>query len=65
MKFESISIIATQKLSRKSDIEELKQFFIGYGINLKGLLFDGNQQKEEENPAEPVSEKKKPWWRIF
>jgi hypothetical protein len=64
MKYESISIIVTQKLSKKTDIDEIKQFFIGYGINLKGLLFDEHthQNKEAENNS---IKSKKPWWRIF
>jgi hypothetical protein len=64
MKYESISIIVAQSLSKQSDIEEIKKFFLGYGINLKGLLleekttFDKSKDKNE-------GDEKKPWWNIF
>jgi len=58
MKFESLSIIVSQQLSSAKDIEEVKSFFLGYGINLKGLLL-GNEI-EKGDPKE-----KRPWWRFF
>jgi hypothetical protein len=68
MKFESISIIVAQSLSKKSDIEDIKRFFLGYGINLKGLLLE--ERTSEENSTEEVSndnnkakKDKKPWWK--
>ncbi len=62
MKFESLSIIVAQSLSNSGDIKEIKNFFMGYGINLKGLLFD-TKQKEIIEDAKGKNEK--PWWRIF
>jgi hypothetical protein len=69
MKFESISIIVAQSLTKKSDIEDIKKFFLGYGINLKGLLLE-DKKTEDENSEDKSSKKrtltKKPWWkRIF
>jgi hypothetical protein len=68
MKFESISIIVAQSLTKKSDIEDIKKFFLGYGINLKGLLLD--DKKSQEEGSSKAQENKtltpKPWWkRIF
>ncbi|MCP4912850.1 MAG: hypothetical protein GY909_07005 [Oligoflexia bacterium] len=57
MKFESISIIVSQSLSKKADIDEIKRFFLGYGINLKGLLLEEN--KTISNSSEPTSQKTK------
>ncbi|MFT6070238.1 MAG: hypothetical protein ACJAT2_001767 [Bacteriovoracaceae bacterium] len=62
MKFESLSIIVAQSLSNSGDIKDIQNFFMGYGINLKGLLFD-TKQKEIIEDTEAAS--KKPWWRIF
>lgn len=61
MNFDCLSIIVAQALSRKEDIEELRSFFSGYGINLKGLLID---KDGKENKSE-LTNKKKPWWRFF
>lgn len=69
MKFESLSIIVAQSLSSAKDVEEIKTFFLGYGINLKGLLLDAVQAKTESMVKTENSSKtdsvKKPWWRIF
>ncbi|GAB4410510.1 MAG: hypothetical protein OHK0056_13540 [Bacteriovoracaceae bacterium] len=70
MKFESLSIIVAQSLSSAKDIEEIKYFFLGYGINLKGLLLDTVQAKTEskvktEKAAPNSNGAKRPWWRIF
>ena len=70
-KFESISIIVSKKISKQSDIDELQQFFLGYGINMKGLLFEekNNFEKKVEdigtNKSDTVIVKKKWWQRIF
>lgn len=65
MKFESISIIVAQSLTKKSDIEDIKKFFLGYGINLKGLLLE--EKKSGENESEPNLDKgvdsQMPWWK--
>lgn len=66
MKFESISIIVAQSLTKKADVEDIKKFFLGYGINLKGLLLEekSSLNKPDGNPINnnkmPV---KKPWWK--
>jgi hypothetical protein len=68
MKFESISIIVAQSLTKKSDIEDIKKFFLGYGINLKGLLLDDKKSQEEDSSKaqENKTLTPKPWWkRIF
>lgn len=66
MKFESISIIVAQSLSKKADIEEIKRFFLGYGINLKGLLIDDSSMQQESKANSKPSVAKntnRPWWR--
>lgn len=69
MKFESLSIIVAQSLSSASDVEEIKNFFLGYGINLKGLLLDSVQVKNEAKVKAEEKQvrqgERKPWWRIF
>jgi hypothetical protein len=67
MKFESISIIVAKALSKRSDIEEIKRFFLGYGINLKGLLLAEKTSQDEgcdsrDNYSDD-KEKDKPWWK--
>lgn len=69
MKFESLTVIVSKEISTQSEIDELKQFFLGYGINLKGLLFDDkNISKEKEKKSTRSKQKKvktKRWWRRF
>lgn len=75
MKFESISIIVAQSLTKRSDIEDIKKFFLGYGINLKGLLLEEKSSGQNEGEAEKKVNKKDTseslteklsWWkRIF
>ena len=66
MKFESISIIVAKSLSKKSDVEDIKKFFLGYGINLKGLLLDKKTHKDEDLAETETEEIKTSWWkRIF
>lgn len=71
MKFESISIIVAQSLTKKSDIEDIKKFFLGYGINLKGLLLEEKTSSvKEANEAKESSSNnatgKQSWWkRLF
>jgi len=63
MKFENLSIIVSQKLSSAKDIENVKDFFLGYGINLKGLLLENVVEKfKGDDEEEPES---RPWWRVF
>jgi len=61
MKFESLSIIVSQRSSSAKDIEEIKNFFLGYGINLKGLLLES----VKENDDDQAIESERPWWRFF
>ncbi len=66
MKFESISIIVAQSLSKKSDIDDIKRFFLGYGINLKGLLLEERTSEENSKDKEVnknVHKTKRPWWK--
>jgi hypothetical protein len=69
MKYESISIIVAQSLTKKSDIEDIKKFFLGYGINLKGLLLEEKKSGQEEHSDSEQLKKvnnKMPWWkRVF
>ncbi len=71
MKFESLSIIVAQSLTSSRHLEEVRLFFLGYGINLKGLLLDNKQAEiEEEEKKIKATERrskarKKPWWRFF
>ncbi len=69
MKFESISIIVSKQITKQSDVDELKQFFLGYGINMKGLLFEErnfleDSIKESDNDGIKTV-KKRNWWRRF
>jgi hypothetical protein len=72
MKFESISIIVAQSLTKRSDVEDIKKFFLGYGINLKGLLLE-EKTSLEKSGEKPINNKekakkvtkKKFWWQRF
>jgi len=65
MKFESISIIVAQSLTKKGDVEDIKKFFLGYGINLKGLLLEEKTSlnKTDSNPINSKPQESKPWWK--
>ncbi len=65
MKFDSLSIIVAQCATSTSDIEEVRSFFLGYGINLKGFLLDPQRSEKGEPPttSEPISKEKKSWWK--
>jgi len=67
MKFESLSIIVSKQITKERHVDELKQFFLGYGINMKGLLFEEKnsfEKKPKNSKAGPI--KKLSWWqRIF
>lgn len=65
MNFDCLSIIVAQALSKKEDIEELRSFFSGYGINLKGLIVDKNSKEKEKIKQASSTKVKKPWWRFF
>jgi len=69
MKFESLSIIVSRELSKQSDVDDLKQFFLGYGINMKGLLFEEKHSFEGNSASQDQPEgslRKSKWWqRIF
>jgi len=66
MRYDSLAIIVAQSLSNSRDVEEIKLFFMGYGINLKGLIFDNNIKNNDKvinQSTDKVS--KKPWWRFW
>ncbi len=69
MQYESISIIVSKQITKQSDVDELKQFFLSYGINMKGLLFEEKNNFEQVNKKPKSSSAvvaKKSWWqRIF
>lgn len=77
MNFDSLSIIVARALSNSKDIKEITEFFKGYGISLKGLLFENQAVKnkktkvkaendDKNNNEEPNNtKKKKKWWSIF
>ena len=60
-RFESLSIIVSRAVSSGKQVDEIKNFFEGYGINLKGLLLDiPGSRKEKETGPEKM---RKRWWR--
>ena len=72
MNFDSLSLIVARALSNSRDIREITEFFKGYGISLKGLLFENqsvtkkNRKVQSEKDDKETEEKtKKPWWKIF
>ncbi len=69
MKFESISIIVSKQITKQSDVDDLKKFFLGYGINMKGLLFEekNSLEKKTKQPidSETKTIKKRNWWKRF
>lgn len=54
--FESLTIIVAQNVTYSKDINELKDYFSSFGVNIKGVLFDTLQMEKD---------KKKKWWSIF
>lgn len=72
MNFDSLSIIVAKALSNSKDIKEITEFFKGYGISLKGLLFENQglknkstKVKSENDDKNNNDKKKKKWWRFF
>ena len=61
MKFESLSIIVAKSNSHTEEVADIKSFFLGYGINLKGLLLDS----KKEASGDDGEGKKQPWWKRF
>lgn len=60
MRFDSLSIIVAKSATNKNEVDDVKSFFLGYGINLKGLLLEpgaGNQS--------PIEQYKHWWKRLF
>ena len=60
MRFESLSIIVAKGHTGREELEEIRSFFMGYGINLKGLLLDTQQA---EGVSHATARKKMPWWK--
>jgi hypothetical protein len=60
-RFDCLSIVVSNNVSRTKDVEQICDFFSSYGLSLKGLLIDSIALKEKAN--EEKSEKKKSWWR--
>jgi hypothetical protein len=58
MRFDSLSIIVAKTATNKSEIDDVKSFFLGYGINLKGLLLEPGAN---QSPIEQY----KNWWKRF
>ncbi|MBY0516481.1 MAG: hypothetical protein K2P81_06210 [Bacteriovoracaceae bacterium] len=54
---ESLTIIISQAASNSKDVSELKEYFSGFGVNIKGVVFDKLQVEK------PV--KKSKWWGGF
>lgn len=52
---ESLTIIVSQSVSHAHDVNELKEYFSGFGVNIKGVVFDKLQ----------VEENKKKKWGVF
>lgn len=59
MKFDSLTIVAMKRNNQTKELDDIKNFFQNYGINLKGLIFD-NEIKSNKEPS--VTKK---WWRLF
>ncbi len=46
-RFESLSLIVAQSLSKKEEVDHTVSFFSDYGVTLKGLLMDENKSNEK------------------
>jgi len=60
MRFESLSIIVAKGQTERGELEEVRSFFMGYGINLKGLLLD---TQKTDGSSDAPQRKKKAWWK--
>ena len=60
MRFESLSIIVAKGQTERGKLEEVRSFFMGYGINLKGVLFD---TQSAGNACNALEIKKRAWWK--
>lgn len=49
-RFECLSLIVAQSLSKKEEVDHIINFFRDYGVTLKGFLFDGKPVVEKEKP---------------
>ncbi|MGB0452298.1 MAG: hypothetical protein ACPGJV_01185 [Bacteriovoracaceae bacterium] len=65
MKVDSLSIIAAMAISNSKDIDKIVQFFQGYGISLKGLLFDSPTENQSKKETKVTEKKIKSLWRIL
>lgn len=54
---ESLTIIVSQSVSHANDVNELKEYFSGFGVNIKGVVFDKLQVEEMK--------KKNRKWGVF
>lgn len=45
-RFESLTLIVAQSLSKKEEIDHMVSFFSDYGVTLKGLLMDETQKEK-------------------
>ena len=49
-RFECLSLIVAQSLTKKEEVDHIISFFKDYGVTLKGFLFDGHTVEEKEKP---------------
>jgi hypothetical protein len=47
-RFETLSLIVAQSLTRKEEVDHIISFFGDYGVTLKGLLMDGKEAEKVE-----------------
>jgi hypothetical protein len=59
MKFDSLTIVAMRRNDQSKELDDIKNFFQNYGINLKGLIFDN------EDKSKTSTDQNKKWWRLF
>lgn len=49
--FESLTLIVAQSLSKKQEVDHLVSFFSDYGVTLKGLLMDEQNDENQKKSA--------------
>jgi hypothetical protein len=64
-RFDCLSIVVSNNISKSKDVEKICNFFSSYGLSLKGLLIDSIAVHELDNDKKGDDVKRSWWRRLF